>query len=279
MQEAKKSMKEKCIKAEDVKNLPPIEEIHGLDTPPQVVEVNSLIKFDESDIPYNKPPSQCLYEFDNYIIKQDHFNANVTKQLKRNAYMIDRLSDLLFRIANDVKGVSKHASMVQTQLEQVAKSQSELLNEMNNNMNDHAVRVMTRGGTMTQEPLYPEGHPKRIEQDSQRINVDAPSPSKKEKEKNDRTLHTSSEPEVEKPLEDSNDVSISDAETQSGNEQPPDDNNNDDAHVDTQPDNDKEPDNDVEIEPAVDLDNPPSKNKRYDKRDFVARKHGKEREP
>ena len=34
MQEAKKSMKEKCIKAEDVKNLPPIEEIHGLNLPP-----------------------------------------------------------------------------------------------------------------------------------------------------------------------------------------------------------------------------------------------------
>ena len=34
MQEAKKSMKEKGIKAEDVKILPPIEEIHGLDTPP-----------------------------------------------------------------------------------------------------------------------------------------------------------------------------------------------------------------------------------------------------
>ena len=34
MQEAKKSMKENCIKAEDVKILPPIEEIHGLDTPP-----------------------------------------------------------------------------------------------------------------------------------------------------------------------------------------------------------------------------------------------------
>ena len=97
--------------------------------------------------------------------------------------MIDRLGDLLFRIANDVKGVSKHASMVQTQLEQVVKPQSELLNEMNNNMNDHAVRVMTRGGRMTQEPLYPEGHPKRIEQDSQRINVDAPSPSKRKKEK------------------------------------------------------------------------------------------------
>ena len=49
----------------------------------------------------------------------------------------------------------------------------------------------------------------------------------------------------------------------------------DNVHVDAQPSND----NDVEIETAVDLDNPQSKNQRYDKRDFVARKHGKEREP
>ena len=34
MQEAKKSMKEKGIKAEDVKNLPPVEEIHGLNSSP-----------------------------------------------------------------------------------------------------------------------------------------------------------------------------------------------------------------------------------------------------
>ena len=52
---------------------------------------------------------------------------------------------------------------------------------MNNNISDFAVRVETRGGKMTQEPLYPEGHPKRIEQDFQRINTDAPSPSKKKK--------------------------------------------------------------------------------------------------
>src|SRR6266566_5899187 len=172
--------------------------------------------------------------------------------------MIDRLSDLLFRIANDDRGISKHASMVQTQLEQVAKSQSELLDEMNNNMNDHAVRVVTRGGRMTQEPLYPEGHPKIIEQDSQRINIDAPSPSrKKKKKKNDWTLHTSSEPEIQKPR-DNNDVSISDAETQSGSEHSPSDNENDnnDVHDDAQPSNNKEPDNGVEIEHAPDLDNP-----------------------
>ena len=51
------------------------------------------------------------------------------------------------------------------------------------NMHDFAVRVATRGCKMTQEPLYPEGHPKRIEQDSQRVNTCARSPSKKKTKK------------------------------------------------------------------------------------------------
>ena len=103
----------------------------------------------------------------------------------------------------------------------------------------------------------------------------------KKKHKNDRTLHTSSEHEIEKPPEDNNNVSISNAETQSGNEHShsDNDNDNDDVHIDAQPNNDKEPDNDVEIDTAVDLDKPQPKNKCYDKRDFVTRKHGKEREP
>ena len=83
MQEAKKSMKEKGIKAKDVKNLPPVEEIHGLnsspieethgtDNPTQVVKVNSLHRFDEGDIPRNKSATQCLDEFDNFIVKQEN---------------------------------------------------------------------------------------------------------------------------------------------------------------------------------------------------------------
>src|SRR6266511_2710180 len=134
------------------------------------------------------------------------------------------------------------------------------------------VRVMTRGGKTTQEPLYPQGHPKRIEQDSQRINTDASNSSKKKK-KDDRTLHASSEPTIDTP-ENPNDISISDAETQSGDEHEPSNNDNVDVHVDAQPSND----NDVEIEPVVDLDNPQPKNKIYDKNDFITRKHGRERE-
>ena len=122
--------------------------------------------------------------------------------------------------------------------------------------------------------MYPEGHPKKIEQDSQRTNTYAPSPSNEKKRKTDRTLHASSEPVID-THENPNDISISDAETQSSDEHEPSDNVNDDVHVDAQPSNN----NDVEVEPVIDLENPQSKNQRYDKKDFVARKHGKEREP
>ena len=131
-------MKEKGIKAEDVKNLPPVEvihglnsppveEIHGLDNPTQVVKVNSLYRFDEGDIPHYKSASQCLDEFDNFIVKQEHFNAYVGRQLKHNADMLEHLSDYMSRVKGALKLISKHASMVTTQVEQVLKAQNDLL--------------------------------------------------------------------------------------------------------------------------------------------------------
>ena len=86
--------------------------------------------------------------------------------MKHNAYMIEHLSDYMSRVKGELKLISKQASMVTTQVEQVLKAQNDLLNELYNKKNDNVVRFMTRGVKMTREPLYPEGHPKRIEQDS-----------------------------------------------------------------------------------------------------------------
>ena len=97
--------------------------------------------------------------------------------------LVEHLSDYMSRFKSDLKLISKDSSMVTTQVEQVLKACDDLLNEFNSKNNDNDVRVMTRGSKMTQEPLYPEGHPKRVEKDSQRINTDAPSPSKKRKRK------------------------------------------------------------------------------------------------
>jgi len=161
MQEAKKSMKEKGIKAEDVKNLPPIEEIHGLDLPPveeiydpnplpigethgldnptQVVKVNSLYRYDKAEIPPTKFASQCLDEFDNFMVKQEDFNAYFGGQLKQNAYVIEHLSNYMANVKGELKLISKHASMVTTQVEQVLKAHNDLLNELNSKNNDYAV--------------------------------------------------------------------------------------------------------------------------------------------
>ena len=147
------------------------------------------------------------------MARQENFNAYVGRQLKSNAYMVGHLSDYMSRVKSELKLISKHACMVTTQVEQVLKAQNDLLDELNNK-HDFVVRVATRTGKMTPEPLYPKGHPKRIEQDSQRNNVDAPSPSKRNKKKNDRTFHASSEP-IAEPPENPNDISISYTETQS----------------------------------------------------------------
>ena len=50
MREAKRSLQESGIKSEDVKPIPP----------PIVIEVHSLQRFDDRDIPYYKPPAQSF---------------------------------------------------------------------------------------------------------------------------------------------------------------------------------------------------------------------------
>jgi hypothetical protein len=110
----------------------------------------------------------------------------------------------------------------------------------------HGCEISTRSGATTQDPLYPEGHSKRIEQDSQRVAGDGILPKKKKKKH--KTVAKSFE--IGK---DPNSVSISDAETKSGNAC------------------DKE---EVEEEQKK-----LAKNAKYTKEDFIANKHGSEREP
>jgi hypothetical protein len=75
----------------------------------------------------------------------------------------------------------------------------------------HACEISTRSGASAQDPLYPEGHPKRIEQDSQSAAGNG-TLSRKKKKKH-KTVTESSE-----SGKDPNSVSISDAETESGND-------------------------------------------------------------
>jgi hypothetical protein len=133
--------------------------------------------------------------------------------------------------------------MVQTQIDQLTKVQKDLL--VNASREKHACEISTRSGASSQDPLYPEGHPKRIEQDSQH---DAGNGILSKKKKKHKTVAESS-----KTGKDPNSVSISDVGTESGNA------------------SDKE---EVEEEPEN-----LAKNAKYTKEDFIANKHGSEREP
>jgi hypothetical protein len=147
------------------------------------------------------------------------------------------------RTSNDVKILAKHFQMVQTQIDQLTKVQKDLL--VNASREKHACEISTRIGASTKDPLYPKGHPKRIELDSQRATDNGTLSRNKKKRK---TVAESSE-----TGKDPNSVSIFDAETESGNA------------------SDKE---EVEEEPEK-----LAKNAKYTKEDFVANKHGSEREP
>ena len=99
--------------------------------------------------------------------------------------------------------------MVQTQIDQLIKVQKDLL--VNAAKEKHAYEIRTRSGTATQDPLYPEGHPKRIEQDSQPAENNGTTPKKRKK--THKTIV-----ERPEPAKDPNSIFVSDAETESGNE-------------------------------------------------------------
>jgi hypothetical protein len=149
------------------------------------------------------------------------------------------------RTSNDVKMLVKYFQMVQTQIDQLTKVQKYLL--VNASREKHACELSTRSGASTQDLLYPEGHPKRIEQDSQCAAGNG-TLSKKKKKKKHKTVAESSE-----TGKDPNSVSISDVKTESGNA------------------SDKQ---EVKEEPEK-----LAKNAKYTKEDFIASKYGSEREP
>src|SRR3954470_2190151 len=156
---------------------------------------------------------------DNFIMKQSHFNEKIQGQLHDNTLAIKSFLDVLGRTVNDVKCLVKHFHMVQTQLEQISNVQKDLIYNNAKQDNLQVYGIKTRGGTHTKDPLYPEGHPKRIGKDSQ-VQVEdeiVSSPKKKKKKKKHKEANNSNDPITsEEPAVDPNNISTPDAETEDG---------------------------------------------------------------
>src|SRR4051812_43595771 len=125
--------------------------------------------------------------------------------------------------------------------------------------NLQAYGIKTWGGTHTQDPLYPEGHPKRIEQDSQVQEEEIVSSPKKKKKRHKEADNSNDPIDDEEPVVDPNNIYTSDVETEDG----------------------AEPEKDAEKNdpPEVREEEAPEKRKKYTREDFIARRHVKEREP
>src|ERR1043165_8680484 len=141
----------------------------------------------------------------------------IQSQLHDNSLAIKSLCGVLERTVNDVKCLVKHFHMVQTQLEQISNVQKDLL-ASNAKQDIQAYGIKTRGGTHTKDPLYPEGHPKRIEQDSQVQEEDETFSSPKKKKKHKEADNPNDPIRSEKPAVDPNSISTFDAETEDGAE-------------------------------------------------------------
>ena len=102
-------------------NVSLVEEIHGLDNPTQVVKVNSLYRYDKVEITSTKFASQCPDEFDDFMARQESFNAYVGRELKSNYHMIGHLSDYMARVKDELKLISKYASMLLLKLSKYLK--------------------------------------------------------------------------------------------------------------------------------------------------------------
>src|SRR3954462_13302260 len=175
-------------------------------------------------------------------------SKRVEKHLEENARAISILRDIVKRTSNDVKMLVKHFQMVQTQIDQLSKVQKDLL--VNASREKHAYEIRTRSGVTTQDPLYPKGNPNRIEQDSQRANDIGTTSQKKKKKKSKNGVESSEQ------VRDPNSVSISDAETESGNYK-----------------------SDASDKEIVEEPEKHTRSTKFTKEDFIANKHGKEREP
>ena len=51
------------------------------------------------------------------MVKQEDFNAYFGRELKRSANMLEHLGDYMANVKGELKLISKHASMVTTQVE------------------------------------------------------------------------------------------------------------------------------------------------------------------
>ena len=252
MKEASKAIKEKGIKTFHLKELSEMGVKLPIDQPCFPIQVNAVCPIEGKEKVI--PPIDVSYVND-FAYRNNPEEHDIRMSIMENSHKIKFLRENLNASVGEVKRIIKHCEMMNNQVEQMVSLQNQLYENLMEKK--QVCGVNTRRGASTQDPDYPDGHPKRKEQEALKKKPSA-GKSPNENEDNDNSQ------------EQDKDISISDAETEDDNieeeESPPPD------------EEQQEEENNEEPEPTEKEDPQPSieKNK---KKKHPNQQKGKERDP
>lgn len=206
MKEAIKSIEEKGIKTFDLEEL----SARGIklpnDEPCFPIQVHAIAPSEGNE--KVSPPIDVSYtDYSNeYAFNQHAYAHNIQMEVAQHAHDIKILGESLYASVDSLKMTVKHYVMMGNQIEQLISMQNKIYENFLAN-EKQVFGVNTRGGSATQDPDYPDGHPKRKEQDALKAKK-----SSAGKNPNDNANEGRGNSE-----EQENEISLSDAETEDNN--------------------------------------------------------------
>ena len=199
MAEASKDINEKGIKTSHLKELSEMGIKLPTDEPCFPIQVNSILPTEGNK--EETPPVDVSY-VNNFAYHDNPEERKIRMTIMENHHKINFLRENLNASVGEVKRIVKHCEMMNNQVEQMISLQNQLYENLNKQK--QLCGVNTRGGASTQDPDYPDDHPKRKEQ----VALKDKSFAGKSPNENEHDVDSN---------EQDKDISISDAETEDDN--------------------------------------------------------------
>jgi hypothetical protein len=161
----KESIEKKGIKFVDLLELSKIGIKLAIDEPCIPIQVHAIVptKVKEKIM----PPIEFLSTGYSKLIAYHHNAAihDIKAKLDKNSHKINYLRGSLNSGVNSIKLITKQCVMMHNRVEQIISLQNKLYEHLISK-EKQVFGVNTRGGSATQDPDFPKGHPKRKEQDA-----------------------------------------------------------------------------------------------------------------
>lgn len=251
MKEASKDIKEKGIKTSHLKELSEMGIKLPDDQPCFPIQVN-VINSTQGNEKVTSPIE--VLNMNDFAYRHYPEESNIRMMIMENSHKIKFLREELHANVGEVKRMVKHCEMMNNQVGQMIDLQNQFYESLI--MKKQVCGVNTRGGASTQDPDYPEDHPRRKEQEAQKKKLSAgKSPNENQDESEERE----------------NDISISDAETE--------DNNNEEEESSPPEEEVPQENENIEESETTEKEDPQPSTEKNKKKNHPNPQKGKERDP